>query len=66
MLPTNTEALPKGYIKTWANLKDMLVKISKGDIVEAKTDERGRIYLGTEYKNQNVEVAVLDTEGSEE
>lgn len=40
----------------------MKVVISKGDIVEAPTDERGRIYLGTEYANSEVEVAILDVE----
>jgi len=38
----------------------MLVKIEKGDIVEATTDDRGRIYLGSEYANTEVEVAILD------
>ena len=40
----------------------MLVETSKGDIVEATTDDRGRIYLGTEYANTEVEVAILDAE----
>lgn len=38
----------------------MNVKISKGDIVEGSTDDRGRIYLGKEYANVEIEVAVLD------
>jgi hypothetical protein len=40
----------------------MKVEISKSDIVEATTDSRGRIYLGTEYANKNVEVAILNNE----
>lgn len=40
----------------------MHVKVSKDDIVEATTDDRGRVYLGTQHANQNVEVAVLSTE----
>lgn len=40
----------------------MRVHVSKDDIVESTTDDRGRIYLGTEYANQTVEVAVLDHE----
>ena len=38
----------------------MDVNVSKDDIVEATTDDRGRVYLGTEYANRSVEVAVLD------
>lgn len=40
----------------------MKVYITKDDIVEATTDDRGRVYLGTEYANQDVEVAVLNNE----
>jgi len=40
----------------------MHVKVSKEDIVEATTDDRGRIYLGTDYANQSVEVAILDAD----
>lgn len=40
----------------------MKVVISKDDVVEATTDDRGRVYLGSEYANQNVEVAVLEAE----
>lgn len=40
----------------------MKVVISKDDVVEATTDDRGRIYLGTEYSNKTVEVAVLGSE----
>jgi hypothetical protein len=38
------------------------IEISKDDIVEATTDDRGRIYLGTEYANRSVEVAILSDE----
>jgi len=38
----------------------MHVKISKDDIIEAKTDSRGRVYLGSEYADCEVEVAILD------
>lgn len=40
----------------------MHVKVSKEDIVEATTDDRGRIYLGSDYANQSVEVAILDAD----
>lgn len=40
----------------------MHVKISKDDIIEGTTDDRGRIYLGTEYANAEVEVAILGAE----
>lgn len=40
----------------------MKVSVSKDDIVEGTTDSRGRIYLGTEYANKTVEVAILDHE----
>lgn len=43
----------------------MLVKTSKGNIVEATTDDRGRIYLGSEYANSDVEVAILSVDGEE-
>jgi len=33
---------------------------SKDEIVEATTDSRGRLTLGSEYANQNVTVAVLE------
>lgn len=38
---------------------------SKDDIVEAKTDARGRITLGSEYADSEVQVAVLEVEPSE-
>lgn len=39
---------------------NMKVEIRKSDIVEGQTDDRGRIYLGSEYADKTVEVAVLD------
>lgn len=44
----------------------MLVKINKDDIVEASTDDRGRIYLGSEYADTDVEVAILNPDEIEE
>jgi len=38
---------------------------SKDEIVEATTDSRGRLTLGSEYANEQVTVAVLKREGSE-
>lgn len=37
----------------------MLVEVSKDDVIEGETDDRGRIYLGTDYAERYVEVAVL-------
>ena len=37
----------------------MKVELRKDDIIEASTDDRGRVYLGSEYANQSVEVAIL-------
>jgi len=39
---------------------------SKDDIVEAKTDSRGRLTLGSEFSNENVTVGILEREGDEE
>ena len=33
---------------------------SKDDIVEATTDARGRVTLGSEYKNSEVQLAILE------
>lgn len=35
---------------------------SKDEIVEAKTDSRGRLTLGSEYANEQVTIAVLERE----
>lgn len=37
----------------------MRVEINKDDIKEKKADSRGRITLGKEYANHEVEIAVL-------
>lgn len=38
------------------------ITIDTGDVIEAKTDDRGRLTLGSDYAGQEVEVAVLKTE----
>ena len=38
---------------------------SKDDIVEATTDARGRVTLGSEYKNSEVQLAILEVGESE-
>lgn len=38
---------------------------SKADIIERKTDSRGRVYLGTEYADREVQIAVLDAADSD-
>lgn len=40
----------------------MNVELSPDDVQILTTDERGRVYLGTEYADSEVEVAVLDTQ----
>ena len=40
----------------------MKVEIDPDSVVKRTTDGRGRIYLGSEYANKTVEVAVLDEE----
>ncbi len=35
---------------------------SADDIIEAKTDSRGRLTLGSEYADSEVQVAVLEVE----
>jgi hypothetical protein len=37
----------------------MKVGIAPDDVDELNADERGRVYLGTEYANKRVEVAVV-------
>ena len=39
----------------------MYVRINPDDVDTYKTDDRGRLYLGSEYKNTEVEIAVLDS-----
>lgn len=43
----------------------MNVEIDPDDVTKATTDDRGRIYLGPEYANTEVEVAVLDADRDE-
>ena len=38
----------------------MYVRINPNDVDTYSTDDRGRVYLGSEYKNTEVEIAVLD------
>jgi hypothetical protein len=40
----------------------MNVHIHPDDVQTATTDARGRIYLGTEYTNTTVEIAILNNE----
>jgi len=37
-------------------------KVNARDLQTNKTDDRGRIYLGTEYANKHVTVAVVEVE----
>jgi len=39
---------------------------SKDDIIEAKTDSRGRLTLGSEYANSEVQLAVLEVDPEED
>lgn len=39
---------------------------SKDEIVEATTDSRGRVTLGSEYANSEVQLAILEVESDEE
>lgn len=41
----------------------MKVHVDPDDIQQGTTDDRGRIYLGPEYKNETVEIAILESEG---
>jgi len=38
----------------------MRVEVNPSDVQELNADNRGRVYLGTEYADESVEVAVLD------
>jgi len=38
------------------------MKVDAEDLRTKETDERGRIYLGTEYANKRVTVAVVEVE----
>jgi hypothetical protein len=37
----------------------MRVEVAPDDVQELTADDRGRVYLGPEYANQTVEVAVV-------
>ncbi|ELY39290.1 hypothetical protein [Natronorubrum tibetense] len=39
-----------------------MTKVDARDLRTNETDDRGRIYLGTEYANKRVTVAVVDVE----
>ena len=39
-----------------------MTKVEAHDLQTNETDDRGRIYLGTEYANKRVTVAVVDVE----
>jgi len=43
----------------------MKVDVSPDDVDSYNTDDRGRLYLGTEFKNATVEIAVLDVADDE-
>lgn len=40
------------------------MKVDADDLRTKETDDRGRIYLGTEYANKRVTVAVVEVESS--
>jgi len=40
----------------------MHVKISKDDLIEAQADSRGRVYLGTQYADREIEIAILNND----
>lgn len=40
----------------------MLMKVDATDLKTNETDDRGRVYLGTEYANKRVTVAVVEVE----
>lgn len=39
---------------------------SKDDIIERKADDRGRVTIGSEYADEEVQLAILDTEDDNE
>ena len=38
---------------------------SKDQIIEKRADSRGRVTLGSEYANKEVQLAVLEVDGNE-
>ncbi len=45
-----------------ASIQQNMIKVDAQHLRTSKTDDRGRIYLGTEYPNKRVTVAVVDVE----
>ena len=41
------------------------MKVDATDLCTKETDDRGRIYLGTEYANKRVTVAVVEVESDQ-
>jgi hypothetical protein len=41
------------------------MQIDAEELQTNKTDDRGRFYLGTEYSNKRVTVAIVDTESND-
>jgi len=41
----------------WCSVK---VDVDPSELVERGTDDRGRLYLGSDYANQTVKVLILD------
>jgi len=41
----------------WRSVK---VDVDPSELVERGTDDRGRLYLGSDYANQTVKVLILD------
>lgn len=54
--------LPNGFITTAHNKVCVKVEIDPDAIQKRPADSRGRVYLGAEYANKQVEVVVLDHE----
>lgn len=57
-LPTNSVGLPKRFKFSWA-WEFVLVSVDPEDVKTVTADDRGRVYLGTEYAKETVEVAIL-------
>ncbi len=47
---------------SWWAIVGNMTKVEAEDLRTKGTDDRGRIYLGTEYANKRVTVAVVDVE----
>lgn len=44
----------------------MLVEVDPDDVQTLQTDDRGRVYLGSELADTTVEVALLDSDKEDE